>query len=49
MKHLDHRSVLQGKENNDINFLTPGRNNTQLLAQHKLLNKADKLPGRKQH
>lgn len=50
MKQLfDHRNVLEGKENNDINFLTPGRNNSQLLAQHKLLNKPDKLPGRKQH
>lgn len=46
---LDHRNVLDGKKNDDINFLTPGRNNTQLLALHKLLKTHDKLPGRKQH
>lgn len=46
---LDHRNVLDGKENNAINFLTPGRNNTQLLAQHKLLKNPNKLHGRKEH
>lgn len=46
---LDHRNVLNGKENRYINLLTPGRNKTQLLAEYKLLNPPDKFPRRKQN